>query len=245
MDLDLVISLHRSRSASPSFHSPAPPLPLLDLKPGSAGRSGLRALSFAGASKNAALYGGRRSSFARSSDSARSLLLFMESPASAGDEDDAEPEPRWAPSRDVIRQYLTKISMRLRQSMLPRRGGEGVGLRRLRKTPRRGRDRRGRASPCLPCPQPWPSGPARPVRWLPRAPGRGRRPRLHRRPLRWPPAPRTRCASPARRGPCLRACRGTRRHPARAPVASASVFLRASGRSWRRPAGSLHRRPAA
>jgi hypothetical protein len=130
MDLDFVISLHRSRSASPSFHFPAPPLPLL--KPGS---GGLRTLSFAGSTastRNAALYGGRRSSFARSSaGSARSLRLFMESPASPADADeDPEPQPRRAPSRDVIRRYLTKISTRLRRSVRPRRGGEG----RLRKS---------------------------------------------------------------------------------------------------------------
>ncbi|XP_002441589.1 uncharacterized protein LOC8064751 [Sorghum bicolor] len=131
-DLDFVISLHRSRSASPSFHFPAPPLPLplLDLKPGS---RGLRTLSFAGDStRNAALYGGRRSSFARSSGgSARSLRLFMESPAWAADED---PEPRRAPSRDVIRRYFTKISTRLRHSVRPRRGGAEGGFRRLRKS---------------------------------------------------------------------------------------------------------------
>ncbi|XP_066368817.1 uncharacterized protein [Miscanthus floridulus] len=135
-DLDFVISLHRSRSASPSFHFPAPPLPLLDLQPGS---GGLRTLSFAGAtasasSRNAALYGGRRRSFARSSagSSARSLRLFMESPL-AGDAEDPEPEPRRAPSRDVIRRYLTKISTRLRRSVRPRRGGEG-SFHRLRKS---------------------------------------------------------------------------------------------------------------
>ncbi|CAN6341082.1 unnamed protein product [Urochloa humidicola] len=154
-DLDFIISLHRSRSASPSYDAlfyaaglappppPPPPLPLLKFFPSepsakSTGKrgGGMRTLSFG--ARKAAFYGGRPS-FARSSSSARSLRLFMESPAD-DEEDDAaeEPEPRRAPSRDVIRRYLTKISRRLR-SVRPRAGGgagagEARGLRRLRKS---------------------------------------------------------------------------------------------------------------
>ncbi|CAN6358973.1 unnamed protein product [Urochloa humidicola] len=153
-DLDFIISLHRSRSASPSYDAlfyaaglappppPPPPLPLLKFFPSepsakSTGKrgNGMRTLSFG--ARKAAFYGGRPS-FARSSSSARSLRLFMESPAD--DEEDAaeEPEPSRAPSRDVIRRYLTKISRRLR-SVRPRAGGgggggEARGLRRLRKS---------------------------------------------------------------------------------------------------------------
>ncbi|CAN6336676.1 unnamed protein product [Urochloa humidicola] len=154
-ELDFIISLHRSRSASPSYDAlfyaaglappPPPPHPLLKFFPseptakatGKRG-GGLRTLSFG--ARKAAFYGGRPS-FARSSSSARSLRLFMESPA---DEDEAEvedaaeaeqPEPRRAPSRDVIRRYLTKLSRRLR-SVRPRAAaaGEARGLRRLRKS---------------------------------------------------------------------------------------------------------------
>ncbi|CAN6331837.1 unnamed protein product [Urochloa humidicola] len=151
-DLDFIISLHRSRSASPSYDAlfyaaglappppPPPPLPLLKFfqsEPSakSTGKrgNGVRTLSFG--ARKAAFYGGRPS-FARSSSSARSLRLFMESPAD-DEEDDAaeEPEPRRAPSRDVIRRYLTKISRRLR-SVRPRAAGSGEarGLRRLRKS---------------------------------------------------------------------------------------------------------------
>ncbi|PAN17894.1 hypothetical protein PAHAL_3G163700 [Panicum hallii] len=157
-ELDFIISLHRSRSASPSYDAlffgaglapPPPPPPLPQLKfcasepsakattdpqgrYGSKLGGGLRTLSFG--ARKAAFYGGRPS-FARSSSSARSLRLFIESPAD-DDEEEAteEPEPRRAPSRDVIRRYLTKISRRLR-SVRPRSaGGEARGLRRLRKS---------------------------------------------------------------------------------------------------------------
>ncbi|CAL5096474.1 unnamed protein product [Urochloa decumbens] len=151
-DLDFIISLHRSRSASPSYDAlfyaaglappppPPPPLPLLKFFPsepsaksaGKRGGGGLRTLSFG--ARKAAFYGGRPS-FARSSSSARSLRLFMESPADdEGEEDEIaeEPEERRAPSRDVIRRYLTKISRRLR-SVRPR-AAEARGLRRLRKS---------------------------------------------------------------------------------------------------------------
>uniref|UniRef100_A0A0E0L694 Membrane-associated kinase regulator n=1 Tax=Oryza punctata TaxID=4537 RepID=A0A0E0L694_ORYPU len=147
-DLDFIISLHRSRSASPSYDTlffaatAAAPLKFCASEPSSkatfqpshqfcakrAGGGGLRTLSFG--AKKAAFYGGRHS-FARSSCSARSLRLFMESPA-----DDVEEvaEPRQAPpSRDLIRRYLTKISRRFRRTA-PRAAGEARGLRRLRKS---------------------------------------------------------------------------------------------------------------
>ncbi|CAL4901585.1 unnamed protein product [Urochloa decumbens] len=153
-DLDFIISLHCTRSASPSYDAlfyaaglappppPPPPLPLLKFFPSEPsakptgnrrGVGGLRTLSFG--ARKAAFYGGRPS-FARSSSSARSLRLFMESPADEdeGEVEDAaeEPEPRRAPSRDVIKRYLTKISRRLR-SVRPR-AAEARGLRRLRKS---------------------------------------------------------------------------------------------------------------
>uniref|UniRef100_A0A0A9E8W6 Uncharacterized protein n=1 Tax=Arundo donax TaxID=35708 RepID=A0A0A9E8W6_ARUDO len=53
----------------------------------------------------------------------------MESPA---DEEEVT-EPRRAPSGDVFRRYLTKISRRFR-SVRPRAAGEARGLRRLRKS---------------------------------------------------------------------------------------------------------------
>jgi len=158
-ELDFIISLHRSRSASPSYDAlffgaglapPPPPLPQLKFcasEPSSRATTGpqaryggklgggLRTLSFG--ARKAAFYGGRPS-FAGSSSSARSLRLFMESPADDDDDEqqaaEEEPEPRRAPSQDVIRRYLTKISRRLR-SVRPRSaGGEARGLRRLRKS---------------------------------------------------------------------------------------------------------------
>ncbi|CAN6327113.1 unnamed protein product [Urochloa humidicola] len=150
-DLDFIISLHRSGSASPSYDAlfyaadlapppPPPPLPLLKFFPSEpnakptgkrGGGGGMRTLSFG--ARKAAFYGGRPS-FARSSSSARSLWLFMESPAD-DEEEEPEPEPRRAPSRDVIRRYLTKISRRLR-SVRPRAAAasEARGIRRLRKS---------------------------------------------------------------------------------------------------------------
>ncbi|KAL5203076.1 hypothetical protein ABZP36_014028 [Zizania latifolia] len=136
-DLDFIISLRRSRSGSPSyenlFFAAAPPLKFCPSEPSKASlqsrscaeRGSLRTLRFG--AKKAAFYGGRHS-FARSSCSTRSLRLFMGSPA---DEDVAE--PRRAPSGDVIRRYLTKISRRFRRAG-PRAAGEAIGLRRLRKS---------------------------------------------------------------------------------------------------------------
>ncbi|KAG2625478.1 uncharacterized protein LOC120697712 [Panicum virgatum] len=157
-ELDFIISLHRTRSASPTYDAlffgaglAPPPPPLLKFcesepsaKAAAAGPharygsklgGGLRTLSFG--ARKAAFYGGRPS-FAGSSSSARSLRLFMESPADGDDDEqqaaEEEPEPRRAPSQDVIKRYLTKISRRLR-SVRPRSaGGEARGLRRLRKS---------------------------------------------------------------------------------------------------------------
>ncbi|OEL38778.1 hypothetical protein BAE44_0000203 [Dichanthelium oligosanthes] len=153
-ELDFIISLHRSRSASPSYDAlffggmlappPPPPVPPqlkfcasepsakasgLQAQCGGKRGGGLRTLSFG--VRKTAFYGGRPS-FARSSSSARSLRLFMESPADEDDVEEAteEPEPRRALSRDVIRRYLTKISRRLRAAA----AGEARGLRRLRKS---------------------------------------------------------------------------------------------------------------
>ncbi|KAF8716451.1 hypothetical protein HU200_026331 [Digitaria exilis] len=152
-DLDFIISLHRSRSASPSPYDalsffaaglppPPPPLPrlkfcasepnakatsALQTQYGGKRSGGLRTLRFG--ARKAAFYGGRPS-FARSSSSARSLRLFMESPA---DDEEVTEEPRRTPSGDVIRRYLTKISRRLR-GVRPRAAGEARGSRRLRKS---------------------------------------------------------------------------------------------------------------
>ncbi|KAL5230076.1 hypothetical protein ABZP36_028852 [Zizania latifolia] len=140
-DLDFIISIQRSRSASPSYESlffaAAPPLKFCASEPIKsnlqsqycAKRGSLRTLSFG--AKKTAFYGGRHS-FARSSCSARSLRLFMESPANEEEEEDVA-EPRRAPSRDVIRRYLTKISRRFRRAG-PRAAGEAGGLGRLRKS---------------------------------------------------------------------------------------------------------------
>ncbi|BAF18365.1 Os05g0584400 [Oryza sativa Japonica Group] len=86
-DLDFIISLHRSRSASPSYDTlffaaaASEPSTKASFQPSHhfcakrRGGGGLRTLSFG--AKKAAFYGGRHS-FARSSCSARSLRLFMD-----------------------------------------------------------------------------------------------------------------------------------------------------------------------
>jgi hypothetical protein len=128
-DLDLAISLHRSRSASPSYYdarrlsqlhlfpSHAPPLLL---KPGP--DVGLQAHSSAGAAAssttNAALYGRRRCSSA-GSGARLSLRQFMECPTTPGGDGEAEREP--PPPRAAVRRYLAEISVRLRRSVRPRR----------------------------------------------------------------------------------------------------------------------------
>jgi hypothetical protein len=129
--LDFVISLHRSRSASPSceerlfFRGVAPPK-FCASEPIAAASSrrystcssrrwsgsswvALRTLSFRSA--KAALYGGR-ASFSRSYTSARSARLWYGSP-DLGDRDVEASRPH---SGDVFRRYLSKISSRLRKS---------------------------------------------------------------------------------------------------------------------------------
>ncbi|KAL6615607.1 hypothetical protein ACP70R_037877 [Stipagrostis hirtigluma subsp. patula] len=133
-ELDFVISLQRSRSASPSYEErlflrgaaatappPPPPLMFCASEPSDAasrrhscasrrgGRLQLRTLSFGSA--KAALYGGR-ASFSRSSSSARSARLFAAYGSPDRDQDEAKARP---PSGDVIRRYLSKISSRLRR----------------------------------------------------------------------------------------------------------------------------------
>jgi hypothetical protein len=130
-DLDFVISLHRSRSASPSceerlfFRGVAPPK-FCASEPIAAASSrrystcssrrwsgsswvALRTLSFRSA--KAALYGGR-ASFSRSYTNARSARLWYGSP-DLGDRDVEASRPH---SGDVFRRYLSKISSRLRKS---------------------------------------------------------------------------------------------------------------------------------
>ncbi|KAI5020626.1 hypothetical protein ZWY2020_045514 [Hordeum vulgare] len=120
-ELDFVISLQRSRSAS----EPPSKAKAAGLK---RGIGGLRTLSF-GARKAAPLHGVGRRSFARSSSaSARSLRLFMATPHPDEDEQERAGSRR-APSRDVIRRCLARISRRLRTAA----AGEARGLRRLRK----------------------------------------------------------------------------------------------------------------
>ncbi|KAJ1264282.1 hypothetical protein BS78_09G251300 [Paspalum vaginatum] len=126
-DLDFIISLHRSRSSSYDgalFVLQQPCCP-----------NGSRALSTSFGSGR--WYG----VLARSSSSARSLRLLMESPADGDEEEKAEPR-RAAPypspySGDAIRRYLASISrrLRLRRARGSREATAGAGtLRRLRKS---------------------------------------------------------------------------------------------------------------
>ncbi|KAL6842584.1 hypothetical protein ACP4OV_027428 [Aristida adscensionis] len=132
-ELDFVISLQRSRSASPSYEErlfcrgeaarPPPPPPLMfcasepsdaaSRRYSSASRRGsrlqLRTLSFGSA--KAAFYGGR-ASFSRSSSSARSARLFAAYGSPDQDRDEAKAS---LSSGDAIRRYLSKISSRLRR----------------------------------------------------------------------------------------------------------------------------------
>jgi hypothetical protein len=115
-ELDFVISLQRSHSASPLFFGGGS-----EAKPGrKRGISSLRSLSF-DARKAVPLYS--RPTFARSS-SARSLGLQAE--------DDRAQACTRAPSRDVIWRCLAKISRRIRKAASPR-AADARGLRRLRK----------------------------------------------------------------------------------------------------------------
>ncbi|KAF8696954.1 hypothetical protein HU200_036599 [Digitaria exilis] len=141
-NLDFVISLQRSRSTSPSYEerlffrgsataaAPAPPPTSLlfcasepsdaasRARCSSASRRGarlqLRTLSFGSAK---AAFSGGRASFSRStSSSARSARLFAAGYGSPDIlHDEASSRARRSPSGDVFRQYLSKISSRLRR----------------------------------------------------------------------------------------------------------------------------------
>ncbi|KAG8056138.1 hypothetical protein GUJ93_ZPchr0001g30003 [Zizania palustris] len=122
---DFVISLQRSRSASPSYEqvfyvggggwaAPAH-LKFCASEPsdsasryGTGRRGKLRPVSFGSA--KAAFYGGR-ASFSRSSNSALSARFF----ATFGYGSPDQEETKKVPSGDVIRRYLSKISKQLRR----------------------------------------------------------------------------------------------------------------------------------
>ncbi|GJM93854.1 hypothetical protein PR202_ga10446 [Eleusine coracana subsp. coracana] len=130
-DLDFVISLHRSRSASPSYEErlffrgvappPPPPLPLkfCASEPSHhhhhASSSRRYSVSSSGASRRSSkvqlrtLSFGGRVSFSRSSSISARRFAFAASP----DHDEAS---RTLSSGDVFRRYLSKISSRLRKS---------------------------------------------------------------------------------------------------------------------------------
>ncbi|KAL5228153.1 hypothetical protein ABZP36_016418 [Zizania latifolia] len=122
---DFVISLQRSRSASPSYErvfyvggggwaAPAH-LKFCASEPsdsasryGTGWRGKLRTVNFGSA--KAAFYGGR-ASFSRSSNSALSARFF----ATFGHGSPDQEETKKVPSGDVIRRYLSKISRHLRR----------------------------------------------------------------------------------------------------------------------------------
>ncbi|OEL17292.1 hypothetical protein BAE44_0021689 [Dichanthelium oligosanthes] len=142
-DLDFVISLQRSRTASPSYEErlfcrgaaprePPPPPPLMFCasepsdaasrarrssasRRGMSGRLQLRTLSFGSA--KAAFYGGRASFSRSTSSSARSAAGLFAAYGGYGSPDDPQDDEARArpPSGDVIRRYLSKISSRLRR----------------------------------------------------------------------------------------------------------------------------------
>ncbi|XBI18190.1 uncharacterized protein [Aegilops tauschii subsp. strangulata] len=127
-EVDFVILLQRSCSASPSYDErlsfsrcgwggAPPPAKFCASEPSgdaarfSTSRRGkLRTLSFGSA--KAAFYGGR-ASFSRSSNSTRSARLFAA--YAHGSPDQEQEEAKRAPSADVIRRCLSKISRRLRR----------------------------------------------------------------------------------------------------------------------------------
>ncbi|KAK3161326.1 hypothetical protein QOZ80_1BG0075740 [Eleusine coracana subsp. coracana] len=132
-DLDFVISLHRSRSASPSYEErlffrgvappPPPPLPLkfCASEPShhhhhASSSSRRYSVSSSGASRSGSkvqlrtLSFGGRVSFSRSSSISARRFAFA---ASSPDHDEAS---RTLSSGDVFRRYLSKISSRLRKS---------------------------------------------------------------------------------------------------------------------------------
>jgi len=154
-DLDFVISLQRSRSASPSYEerlffrgsaapAPATPLPpplmLCASEPSDAAsrarcsssgrrRLQLRTLSFGSA--KAALYGGRASFSRSASSSARSASRLFA--AYGGGSPGAQEARARPPSGDVFRRYLSKISSRLRRGVVaPAAAAADLRLRKSR-----------------------------------------------------------------------------------------------------------------
>ncbi|CAL4975205.1 unnamed protein product [Urochloa decumbens] len=144
-DLDFVISLQRTRSASPSYEErlffrgaappppPPPPLMFCASEPSDAAsrarrssssasrrwggaRLQLRTLSF-GSAKAAFYGGGGRASFSRSTSSARSSASRLFVGYGSPDNQDLHDDARAARahSGDVFRRYLSKISSRLRR----------------------------------------------------------------------------------------------------------------------------------
>ncbi|CAM0881770.1 unnamed protein product [Alopecurus aequalis] len=129
-EVDFVISLQRSCSASPSYERLSfsrcgwgalpPQVKFCASEPNDAAarfsassrRGKLRTLSFGSA--KAAFYGGR-ASFSRSSNSTRSARLFAAYGHGSPSPDQDHEEAKRTPSADVIRRYLSKISRRLRR----------------------------------------------------------------------------------------------------------------------------------
>ncbi|KAG2599215.1 uncharacterized protein LOC120707472 [Panicum virgatum] len=162
-DLDFVISLQRSRSASPSYEerlffrgaaaapaTPLPPPPLMRddeggrsssagrrAGSGSSSRLQLRTLSFGSA--KAALYGGR-ASFSRSASSgarsaSRLFAAYGGGGSPGGGQDPRRDEARARPPPgDVFRRYLSKISSRLRRRGAVAPAGAGAADLRPRKS---------------------------------------------------------------------------------------------------------------
>ncbi|KAG2590218.1 hypothetical protein PVAP13_5NG293736 [Panicum virgatum] len=152
--LDFVISLQRSRSASPSYEerlffrgaaaaAAATPLPLPLMfcasepsdaasraRRSSAGsrRLQLRTLSFGSA--KAALYGGRASFSRSASSSARSASRLFA--AYGGGSPGAQEARARPPSGDVFRRYLSKISSRLRRGAAAPAAAADLRLRKSR-----------------------------------------------------------------------------------------------------------------
>lgn len=143
-EVDFVILLQRSCSASPSYDERlsfsrcewggAPPPAKFCASEASdtaarfstSRRGKLRTLSFGSA--KAAFYGGR-ASFSRSSNSTRSARLFAAYAHGSPDQD--QEEARRAPSADVIRRCLSKISRQLRR-VAPGAAAVDVRLRKSR-----------------------------------------------------------------------------------------------------------------
>ncbi|KAI4966703.1 hypothetical protein ZWY2020_037045 [Hordeum vulgare] len=145
-EVDLVILLQRSCSASPSYErlsfsrcgwgGAPPPAKFCASEPSDAAarfstssrRGKLRTLSFGSA--KAAFYGGR-AGFSRSSNSRRSARLFAAFAHGSPDQDQEEAKRTPTPSADVIRRCLSKISRRLRR-VAPGAAAVDIRLRKSR-----------------------------------------------------------------------------------------------------------------